>query len=73
MENIRYKRVGTSHAGLASGWITAMFSYPGPAKGMITAGRVNALATGSTRRRRTFPDAPTLPSWVGPNLRWTSG
>jgi len=45
-----------------------MFSYRGPAKGMITAGRVNALATGSTRRRRTFPDAPTFAELGRPEL-----
>ncbi|VTU37411.1 Argininosuccinate lyase [Variovorax sp. PBS-H4] len=60
MEHIAYKGSAPAMQGLASGQVTAMFTDPGSAKGMIKAGRVKALAAGGTRRSRSLPDVPTF-------------
>lgn len=60
MEHIPYKGSAPAMQDLASGQVTAMFTDPGSAKGMIKAGRVKALAAGGIRRSRSLPDVPTF-------------
>ena len=57
---VPYKGWGPSLAALAGGHIDSMFVAIGPAKAMIAAGKIRALAIAADERHPSFPDIPTM-------------
>jgi tripartite-type tricarboxylate transporter receptor subunit TctC len=60
MTHVAYKGSAPAMQDLAGGQVTAMFTDPGSAKGMIATGRVKALAAAGLKRSRSMPNVPTF-------------
>lgn len=57
---VPFKGWGPSLAALAGGHVDSMFVAIGPAKAMISAGKIRALAIAAEERHPAYPDIPTM-------------
>ena len=57
---VPYKGWGPSLAALAGGHVDCMFVALGPAKAMIKAGKIRAIAIAGSERHPNYPDIPTM-------------
>ncbi|KIX14872.1 Bug family tripartite tricarboxylate transporter substrate binding protein [Dethiosulfatarculus sandiegensis] len=57
---VPYKGWGPSLAALAGGHVDSMFVAMGPAKALIKAGKIKALAIAAEKRYPAYPDLPTM-------------